>query len=60
VKAATLEKLQCAARDGQCHLFYFDEAGFRAAPPVQRIWSARGLPQCIEPNNHCKCSVLAR
>ncbi len=58
MKADTLGKLQCAARDGQCRLFYFDEAGFRAAPPVQRSWSPRGLPHSIEPNSHCKRSVV--
>jgi transposase len=59
LKAATLEKLQCAARDGQCRLFYLDEAGFRAAPPVQRSWSPRGLPHSIEPNSHCRRNVVA-
>ncbi|SIO72614.1 DDE superfamily endonuclease [Burkholderia sp. GAS332] len=58
MKADTLAKLQCAARDGQCRLFYFDEASFRAAPLVQRSWSSRGLPHSIEPNSHCKRSVV--
>jgi transposase len=58
LKAETLRKLQCAARDGQCRLFYLDEAGFRTVPPVQRSWSPRGLPHNIEPNSHCKRSVV--
>lgn len=58
MKAATLDKLQQAARGGQCRLLYFDEAGFCAAPPVQRSWSPRGLPHSVEPNSHCRRSVL--
>ena len=58
LKADMLGKLQCAARDGQCHLFYFDEAEFRAAPPVQRDCSPRGLPRSIEPNSHCERSAV--
>ncbi|NPT61712.1 IS630 family transposase [Paraburkholderia elongata] len=58
MKQATLEKLQVAARDGQCRLFYFDEAGFCGSPPVQRSWSPRGLPHAIEPNHHCRRNVM--
>ncbi|KAG8148429.1 hypothetical protein BFF94_038100 [Burkholderia catarinensis] len=29
-----------------------------ADPPVQRSWSPRGLPHEIEPNSHCRRSVL--
>ena len=58
MKRATLEKLQVAARDGQCRLFYLDEAGFCGSPPVQRSWSPRGLPHAIEPNHHCRRNVL--
>jgi transposase len=58
MKQATLGKLQVAARDGQCRLFYLDEAGFCAAPPVQRSWSPRGLPHAIEPNSHCRRSII--
>jgi hypothetical protein len=42
----TLDKLRVAARDGQCRLFYLDEAAFCASPPVQRSWLPRGLPYC--------------
>lgn len=59
MKQATLDKLQVAARGGQCRLFYLDEAGFCASPPVQRSWSPRGLPHAIEPNHHCRRSVVA-
>ena len=58
MKRTTLEKLQLAARDGQCRLFYFDEAGFCGSPPVQRSWSPRGLPHAIEPNHHCRRNVV--
>src|SRR5260370_33883799 len=30
----------------------------RAALPVQRSRSPRGLPHCVAPNTHCKRSVL--
>jgi transposase len=59
MKRTTLDKLQVAARDGQCRLFYLDEAGFCASPPVQRSWSPRGLPHAIEPNHHCRRNVVA-
>ena len=58
MKSATLDKLQCAARANAVRLVYFDEAGFAASPPVQRAWSPRGLPHCVEPRFHCRRSVL--
>lgn len=58
MKAATLEKLQQAARDGACRLVYLDEAGFSASPPVQRGWSPIGQPHCTVPQPHCRRSVL--
>ncbi|OXJ21431.1 transposase [Burkholderia sp. HI2714] len=39
-------------------MLYLDEAGFCESPPVQRSWSPRGLPHEIEPNTHCRRSVL--
>jgi hypothetical protein len=51
MKQAILDKLQVAARGGQCRLFYLDEAGFCASPPVQRSWSAfsiQGKPNAGE------------
>ncbi len=59
VKQAALDKLQLAARDGQCRVFYLDEAGIYAAPPVQRSWSPGGLPHAIEPNSHYRRSTSA-
>lgn len=58
MKAATLAKLQAAARAGDCRLIYFDEAGFSASPPVQYGGSPRGKPHRVEPQPHCKRSVL--
>ncbi|WP_198390005.1 transposase [Burkholderia ubonensis] len=58
MKQATLDKLQQAAREGAIRLLYLDEAGFCGSPPVQRSWSPRGLPHEIEPNTHCRRSVL--
>ncbi|WP_157650281.1 transposase [Burkholderia ubonensis] len=58
MKQATLGKLQQAAREGAIRLLYLDEAGFCGSPPVQRSWSPRGLPHEIEPNTHCRRSVL--
>src|SRR5258706_13752663 len=58
VKADTLSKLQQAARDGACQLFYFDQSGFSASPPVQRGWSPIGEPHRVFPQPHCKRSVL--
>jgi transposase len=39
-------------------LLYLDEAGFCGSPPVQRSWSPRSLPHEIEPNHHCRRSVI--
>src|ERR1700690_832851 len=58
VKAGTLSKLQQAARDGACRLFYFDQSGFSASPPVQRGWSPIGEPHRVFPQPHCRRSVL--
>ena len=58
MKAATLVKLQQAALDGACQLFYFDQSGFSASPPVQRGWSPVGEPHRTFPQPHCKRSVL--
>ncbi len=58
MKAATLVKLQQAAHDGACQLFYFDQSGFSASPPVQRGWSPIGKPHQVFPQPHCKRSVL--
>lgn len=58
MKQATLGKLQQAAREGAIRLRYLDEAGSCGSPPVQRSWSPRGLPHEIEPNTHCRRSVL--
>ncbi|WP_216353886.1 IS630 family transposase, partial [Burkholderia cenocepacia] len=46
------------ARQGVVRLLYLDEAGFCGSPPVQRSWSPRGLPHEIEPNHHCRRSVI--
>ncbi|MGF6637961.1 hypothetical protein OKW38_000060 [Paraburkholderia sp. MM5496-R1] len=58
MKASTLTKLQQAALDGACQLFYFDQSGFSASPPVQRGWSPIGEPHRVFPQPHCKRSVL--
>ncbi|WP_321900125.1 IS630 family transposase [Paraburkholderia heleia] len=58
MKQATLEKLQQAAREDAVRLLYLDEAGFHGSPPVQRSWSPRGLPHQVEPNHHCRRSVI--
>jgi len=58
VKAATLAKLEQAARDKACQLFYFDQSGFSASPPVQRGWSPIGEPHRVFPQPHCRRSVL--
>lgn len=39
-------------------LVYFDEAGFAASPPIQYGWGPRGQPHVVEPQNHCRRSVL--
>jgi len=58
MKQATLEKLQQAAREDAVRLLYLDEAGFHGSPPVQRSWSPRGLPHQVDPNPHCRRSVI--
>jgi transposase len=58
LKSNLLNKIKHSARDGLCRLFYVDEAGFCASPPVQYGWSARGNPHRIEPQSHCRRSVL--
>ncbi|WP_155643650.1 transposase [Burkholderia cepacia] len=58
MKQATRGELQQAAREGAIRLLYLDEAGFCGSPPVQRSWSPRGLSHEIEPNTHCRRSVL--
>jgi transposase len=58
MKQTTLAKLQQAAREDAVRLLYLDEAGFCGSPPVQRSWSPRGLPHEIEPNHHCRRSVI--
>ena len=58
MKQATLEKLRQAAREDAVRLLYLDEAGFHGSPPVQRSWSPRGLPHQVEPNHHCRRSVI--
>jgi transposase len=58
MKRTTLGKLQQAAREDAVRLLYLDEAGFHGSPPVQRSWSPRGLPHEIEPNHHCRRSVI--
>ncbi len=58
MKADVLGKLQQAAHDQAIRLLYLDEAGFAASPVVQRGWSPRGLPHCVEPHSHCRRSVL--
>ena len=58
MKRTTLGKLQQAARENAVRLLYLDEAGFHGSPPVQRSWSPRGLPHEIEPNHHCRRSVI--
>jgi transposase len=56
MRQTMLDKLQVAVRDGRSRLFYFDEAGFLAGPPVQRSRSPRGLPHAI--NSHCRRSII--
>ena len=58
MKQTTLGKLQQAAREGAVRLLYLDEAGFHGSLPVQRSWSPRGLPHQVEPNHHCRRSVI--
>jgi len=58
VKTDTLAKLRHAALDGACQLFYFDQSGFSASPPVQRGWSPIGKPHRVFPLPHCRRAVL--
>ncbi|WP_198387281.1 transposase, partial [Burkholderia ubonensis] len=58
MKQTTLAKLQQAARENAVRLLYLDEAGFCGSPPVQRGGSPRGLPHEVEPNHHCRRSVI--
>ncbi|WP_211097532.1 hypothetical protein [Burkholderia sp. LS-044] len=51
LKSASWQKLRCA-------LVYFNEAGFVASPPVQRAWSPRDLPHCVELRFHCPRSFF--
>jgi transposase len=39
-------------------LFYFDEAGFSASPPVQRAWSPVGQSHPVTPAHHQLVSVI--
>ena len=39
-------------------MFYYDEAGFSASPPVQRAWSPVGLPHPVTPAHHQRVSVM--
>lgn len=57
MKADVPGKLQQAAHDQAIRLLCLDEAGFSASPVVQRGWSPRGLPHCVEPHSHCRRSV---
>ena len=58
MKADALVKLQRAALDGACQLFYFDQSGFSASPPVQRGWSPIGKSHRVFPLPHCRRAVL--
>jgi transposase len=42
----------------QCQLFYYDESGFCASPPVQRSWSLRGKPHESCPAAHQRVNVM--
>ena len=46
------------ARKSGCQLFYYDEAGFSASPPVQRAWSPVGQPHPVTPAHHQRVSVM--
>ncbi|MGL5292596.1 MAG: transposase [Aeromonas sp.] len=48
MKSNLLNKIKYSARDGLCRLFYVDEAGFCASPPVQYGWSTRGNPHRLD------------
>ncbi len=53
-----LGKFRQGARDGQCHMIYFDEATFCASPPVQRAWSPIGQTHRTEPAHHTKRAII--
>ena len=38
-------------------MFYYDEAGFSASPPVQRAGSPLGCPQAVTPAHHPRVAV---
>jgi len=50
--------VKAMCREGVIQLFYFDEAGFCASPPVQRAWSPIGKPHETMPAHHQKVAVL--
>jgi hypothetical protein len=50
--------LKTWARLGGCQLFYYDEAGFSASPPVQRAWSPIGVAHQTTPEHHQRVSVM--
>ncbi len=39
-------------------MFYYDEAGFSASPPVQRAWSPVGCPHAVTPAYHQRVAVM--
>ncbi len=39
-------------------MFYYDEAGFSASPPVQRAWSPVGCPHAVTPAPHQRVAVM--
>ena len=39
-------------------MFYYDEAGFSASPPVQRAWSPVGCPHAVTPAHHQRVAVM--
>lgn len=39
-------------------MFYYDEAGFSASPPVQRAWSPVGAPHAVTPAHHQRVAVM--
>ena len=39
-------------------MFYYDEAGFSASPPVQRAWSPVGQTHPVTPAHHQRVSVM--
>ena len=59
-KSVMLDKLKNEVPPEHYRLVYFDEAGFAASPPIQYGWGPRGQPHMVEPQNHCRRSVLGR